>query len=114
MYNNISDPFLKRIITSDAASTRFHACERFNRCEHVSVDGNGGRAPTAAANAAPSVSVTGKHVVYVNPVTMGAAEWQRYMKETNEKIRRGDVVNHLVSALRSLTKRTAMLTMSLS
>ena len=104
MYNNISDPFLKRIITSDAASTRFHACERFNRCEHVSVDGNGSRAPTAAATATPSVSVTGKHVVYVNPVTMGAEEWQRYMKETGAKLQSGDVVNHLVSALHSLTR----------
>lgn len=114
VYNNISDPFMKRIITSDAASTRFHACERFHRCEYVSVDGNGGRAPTTAANAIPSVSVSGKHVVYVNPVTMGAEEWQRYMKETGAKIQRGDIVNHLVSALHSLTKRIAMFMMSLS
>ena len=103
MYNNISDPFLKRIITSDPASTRFHACERFNRCEHVSVDGNGGRAPTTAANATPSIGASGKHVVYVNPVTMGTAEWQRYLTETSTKIQRGDVVNHLVSSPHPLT-----------
>ena len=96
---------MKRIITSDAASTRFHACERFNRCEHVSVDGNGRRAPTTAANATPSIGASGKHVVYVNPVTMGMAEWQQYMTETRTKIQRGDVVNHLVSFLRPLTNQ---------
>ncbi|TFY61855.1 hypothetical protein EVJ58_g4248 [Rhodofomes roseus] len=100
VYSNLAgDPFLKRIITMDAASTRFHACERFNRCEHVNVDGNGGRAPTAAANAGPSLSTTGKHVVYVNPVTMGTAGWELYLKTTKEKIKSGEVINHLLVPL---------------
>ncbi|EPT05368.1 hypothetical protein FOMPIDRAFT_1111639 [Fomitopsis schrenkii] len=99
VYNNISDPFLRRIITSDAASTRFHACERFSRCEHVSVDGKGGHTPTAAAKATPSVSISGKHVVYVNPVTMGTADWRLYLKETQMKILAGKVINHLLVPL---------------
>ncbi|KZT67300.1 hypothetical protein DAEQUDRAFT_751801 [Daedalea quercina L-15889] len=99
VYTNITDPFLKRIITTDAGSTRFHACERFSRCEHVSVDGNGARAPTAAANVGVSLSGTGKHVVYVNPVTMGTAGWELYMKATKKKLLSGEVVNHLLVPL---------------
>ncbi|KAH9936509.1 uncharacterized protein B0H18DRAFT_1206791 [Fomitopsis serialis] len=100
VYTSITgDAFLKHIITADAGSTRFHACERFNRCEHVSVDGNGGRAPTAAANAGPSLSSAGKHVVYVNPVTMGTAGWELYVKDTREKIQSGEVINHLLVPL---------------
>ncbi|CCL98525.1 uncharacterized protein FIBRA_00524 [Fibroporia radiculosa] len=93
------DPFLQSIITRDAASTRFHACERFNRCEHVSADGQGVRAPSVAANMTPSLSNNGTHVVYVNPVTMGVAGWDLYLSEMTEKLKRREVVNHLLVPL---------------
>ena len=81
----IGDPFLKSIITKDSASTRFHACERFNRCEHVRVNGRESHTPT------------GHHVVYVNPVNMGTTAWEQYLKQTKEQLLRGDNVNVLVS-----------------
>ncbi|PCH39848.1 hypothetical protein WOLCODRAFT_131092 [Wolfiporia cocos MD-104 SS10] len=91
------DLFLQSIITQDAASTRFHACERFNRCKHVNVEGHASLAPSAAATA--SLSVSGKHVVYVNPVNMGVTSWELYTKEMREKIARGELVSHLLVPL---------------
>jgi hypothetical protein len=37
VYTHISDPFLRALVTRDATSTRFHACERFERCSFVNV-----------------------------------------------------------------------------
>ncbi|KAH9949777.1 hypothetical protein B0H21DRAFT_889437 [Amylocystis lapponica] len=91
------DPFLRCIITEDASTTRFHACERFNRCEHVSVAEQYSRTPSAES--AASVNAQGKHVVYVNPVTMGTASFELYLKDTKEKLLRGEVVNHLLVPL---------------
>ncbi|KAH9891831.1 hypothetical protein C8Q73DRAFT_763234 [Cubamyces lactineus] len=83
----IGDPFLKSIITKDSASTRFHACERFNRCEHVRVNGREPRTPA------------GHHVVYVNPVNMGTMAWVQYLKQTKEQLLRGEQVNVLLVPL---------------
>ena len=58
------------------ASTRFHACERFDRCEEV--------------------ERLGKSVVHVNPVPMGSEEWGRYLDTTKEKIKYGEEVASLV------------------
>ena len=85
---------MRSIITADAASTRFHACERFGRCEHVSVDESVARGDPSLTGA--SVNAQGMHVVYVNPVTMSVAGFELYMKETTEKLQRGEVLNHLV------------------
>ncbi|CDO69889.1 hypothetical protein BN946_scf184884.g48 [Trametes cinnabarina] len=88
VYANITgDPFLSSIITKDASSTRFHACERFDRCEHVRVDGHKSHTPA------------GHHVVYVNPVNMGTADWDVYLKQTREQILRGEQVNNLLVPL---------------
>ncbi|KAI0657242.1 hypothetical protein C8Q70DRAFT_1046208 [Cubamyces menziesii] len=83
----IGDPFLKSIITKDSVSTRFHACERFDRCEHVRVNGRESHTPT------------GHHVVYVNPVNMGTTAWEQYLKQTKEQLLRGDNVNVLLVPL---------------
>ena len=87
VYAHLSgDPFLQKIITREESSTRFHACERFERCEHVRVIGRESRTPS------------GHHVVYVNPVNMDIQSWQRYLQETREQLQRGKEVNVLVSA----------------
>ncbi|KAI0819253.1 hypothetical protein BC628DRAFT_1423974 [Trametes gibbosa] len=88
VYSHISgDPFLTSIVTKDGASTRFHACERFDRCEHVRVNGR------------ESHTTTGHHVVYINPVNMGTALWDLYRKQTHEQLARGDQVNVLLVPL---------------
>lgn len=93
VYSHLSgDPFLRSIITRDAASTRFHACERFDRCEYVDAP----REHASAAKVIPSINSSAGHVVYVNPVTMGVAGWELYQKETKAKLARGEVVNILV------------------
>lgn len=65
--------------------TRFHACERFDRCCEVKVSGRA------------THTFDGHHVVYVNPVTMGAAEWCSYVHDTEDRLRKGESVHHLVS-----------------
>lgn len=57
-------------------STRFHACERFDRCE--------------------AVERSGKSVVYVNPVPMGSEDWSRYLDATRAKLEYGEEVTSLV------------------
>ncbi|OJT12075.1 Protein artemis [Trametes pubescens] len=78
------DPFLTSIITKDGSSTRFHACERFDRCEHVRVNGRESHTPS------------GHHVVYVNPVNMSTAGWDQYRKQTRAQLTRGEQVNVLL------------------
>ena len=58
------------------SSTRFHACERFDRCEKV--------------------ERLGKSVVYVNPVHMGSEDWGQYLDATREKLKYGEEVTSLV------------------
>ena len=79
------DPFLQSIITRDETLTRFHACERFERCDHVRVHGRESHTPG------------GQHVVYVNPVNMDIETWARYMESTREQLCTGKVPNILVS-----------------
>ena len=88
IYTHISDPFLRSIVTRDPASSRFHACERFNRCSYATQTGS------------PSGTVSGvcRRVVYINPVTMGNAVWDTYMRSVKAKLSDGDVVTSLVSA----------------
>lgn len=76
---------MRSIITQDASSTRFHACERFDRCDEVKVEGRN------------THTSDGKHVVYVNPVTMGITAWNGYLKETKAQLQKGKRPNSLVS-----------------
>lgn len=79
-----ADPYLKTIVTRDETSTRFHACERFDRCKQVEVDGRA------------SHTRAGYHVVYVNPVTMSTTAWQEYLEDTRKRLRGGEEINNLV------------------
>ena len=88
IYQHVSDPFLRLITTLDSSSTRFHACERFNRCSYVEVENNAGYTNATSA--------MGKRVVYVNPVTMGADDWSSYLEDTKHRLLDGDEVNNLV------------------
>lgn len=81
---------MRLIVTRDPASTRFHACERFDRCDHVLVDNEHGRFENA-------ISHRGKRVIYVNPVTMGKMNWKLYFEETKQRLTMHTTVNNLVS-----------------
>lgn len=76
IYSRLSHEGLPMIITRDMTSTRFHACERFDRCG--------------------TLEKLGKSVVYVNPVSMGSEDWGRYLDSTREKLKYGEAVTSLV------------------
>ncbi|TFK37472.1 hypothetical protein BDQ12DRAFT_632488 [Crucibulum laeve] len=108
--SRLSDPFLKSIITQDGASTRFHACERFDRCEWVDVDEEetcvdsvgddwADKGYSSERGKYRSISKRGKRVVYVNFVTMGQAGWKLYLQETREKLETGERVDNLLVPL---------------
>ena len=93
IYSHGSDPFLRALGTRDAASTRFHACERFDRCSFVDVPpydygAKGGIAPP---------SLEGKKVVYVNAVNMSCSRWEDYQANIKHQVSRGENVNSLAS-----------------
>ncbi|KAJ7474010.1 beta-lactamase-like protein, partial [Mycena latifolia] len=87
IYSNISDPVLRSIGTRDDGATRFHACERFDRCPYVAVTGRA------------STSHKGGHVVYVNPVTMDVGRWRTYQQEKTLALARGETVSNLLVPL---------------
>jgi hypothetical protein len=74
IYSHVEDPFLHSVITLDPSKTRFHACERFNRCPHAN----------------------GVDVVYINPVTMDKVKWEQYCALTESKLRAAQPVSVLV------------------
>src|SRR5258708_1785797 len=74
IYTNLTDPFLRSLITVDASKSRFHACERFNRCPNASRD----------------------DVVYINPVTICKSKWDQYLALTESKLRAAQPVTVLV------------------
>ncbi|KAG1727799.1 beta-lactamase-like protein [Suillus lakei] len=93
VYTHISDPFLRTLVTRDATSTRFHACERFERCSFVNVpdfDFKNDMAPQ---------SIEGKKVVYVNPVAMGCAQWEGYRMDVRRRLAMGKDVDRLLVPL---------------
>lgn len=92
IFQRLSDPYLRLITTQDASSTRFHACERFDRCRHVTVDNE----PGVYTN---TTSTLGKRVVYVNPVTMDVSGWMAYFTNTKAQLQRGETVNNLLVPL---------------
>ncbi|KAG6856996.1 hypothetical protein H0H87_011090 [Tephrocybe sp. NHM501043] len=93
VYQHISDPFLRSIVTQDPSCTRFHACERFNRCEFVAVDDD------PEQQKYNTISHLGKKVVYVNPVNMGIQSWALYINDTKARLSRGEEVNNLLVPL---------------
>ncbi|KAF8653242.1 hypothetical protein AX16_004070 [Volvariella volvacea WC 439] len=95
VYNHISDPFLRRILTSDPSSTRFHACERFDRCDHVAVD----EVPNRKEGSFGSTSRMGHRVVYVNPVSVGVASWKAYANDVKSRLAYGEEINNLLVPL---------------
>ncbi|KAL5501731.1 hypothetical protein ACEPAH_8991 [Sanghuangporus vaninii] len=70
VYSNLSDGYLRTLITQDIKSTRFHACERFSRCDLV-------------RNEDPCV-------VYINPVNMSVENWELYLVKTKTQLERGE------------------------
>ncbi|KDQ51247.1 hypothetical protein JAAARDRAFT_211212 [Jaapia argillacea MUCL 33604] len=92
IYMAISDPCLKSIVTRDASSTKFHACERFDRCEHVAEE-------TDTQHSKEKGKSDGKHVVYVNPVTMGVSGWSLYLSEMKDKLKKGEIIHSLLVPL---------------
>ncbi|KAK0189903.1 beta-lactamase-like protein [Armillaria mellea] len=78
IYSHLAnEPLLRSICTRDAGSTRFHACERFERCEYVDVPASRPRA----------TSTSGNQVVYINPVsTMNKEQWAAYQHNTRLRI----------------------------
>ncbi|KAJ2917067.1 hypothetical protein MD484_g3337, partial [Candolleomyces efflorescens] len=106
IYQHLSDPYLRLITTLDPSETRFHACERFNRCPHVAVENE----PGVFTNA---TSTLGKRVVYVNPVTMQAQDWPQYIRYTKGQLQRNEVVNHLVCLFKFLLYGSNLIEMQL-
>ncbi|KIK34668.1 hypothetical protein CY34DRAFT_622927 [Suillus luteus UH-Slu-Lm8-n1] len=89
VYTHISDPFLRTLVTRDEATTRFHACERSERCNFVNVpdfDFKNDIAPR---------SIKGKKVVYVNPAPMGCAQWEGYRMDVRRRLAMGKDVDRL-------------------
>ncbi|EKM81504.1 hypothetical protein AGABI1DRAFT_69756 [Agaricus bisporus var. burnettii JB137-S8] len=82
IYQNISDPYMRLIVTRDPGCTRFHACERFDRCDHVLVDNDD--------EFENSTSRLGKRVIYINPVTMESASWDLYFQVVKQALIDGD------------------------
>ncbi|KAL5482499.1 hypothetical protein ACEPAI_9093 [Sanghuangporus weigelae] len=70
VYSNLSDGYLRALVTQDIKSTRFHACERFSRCDLV-------------RNEDPCV-------VYINPVNISAENWALYLAKTKAQLERGE------------------------
>jgi DNA cross-link repair 1C protein len=94
IYTHLSDTNFRSMFTRNPNATRFHACERHNRCDEVEVDDPPDAAITGMYG---STSRTGKRVVYVNPVRMEPKKWEQYLAETKWKLETGDEeVNNLV------------------
>ncbi|KAG9317813.1 hypothetical protein JVU11DRAFT_2037 [Chiua virens] len=95
IYSHGLDPFLRDLGTCDAASTRFHACERFDRCSFVDVPPYDYEAEGAVA----PPSKEGKKVVYVNAVNMSSARWEEYQANVRWRVLMGENVNSLLVPL---------------
>jgi hypothetical protein len=81
---------MRLIVTLDPQCTRFHACERFDRCDHVLVDNDDDAFEI-------STSRSGKRVIYVNAVTMESTTWDLYLQVVKQAIIDGDQkINDLV------------------
>ncbi|KAI6044737.1 beta-lactamase-like protein [Pisolithus marmoratus] len=95
IYTHTSDPLMRALGTRDPSSTRFHACERFDRCSFVDVPPH----ECGVERITTPLSMEGKRVVYVDPVTMGSAQWDRYKAEIKRHLLRGENVDSLLVPL---------------
>ncbi|KZT51312.1 hypothetical protein CALCODRAFT_477336 [Calocera cornea HHB12733] len=77
IFTHLTDPLLASCTTRDPGASRFHVCERFNRCPHSSGDG----------------------VVYVNPCEMPSLNWEVYLRETAESLQSGVPPHNLLIPL---------------
>ncbi|KZO97143.1 hypothetical protein CALVIDRAFT_554751 [Calocera viscosa TUFC12733] len=77
IFTHLADPLLASCVTLDPLSSRFHACERFNRCTHSTGDG----------------------VIYVNPCGMRSLNWEVYIRETSESLQSGILPRNLLIPL---------------
>ncbi|KAF7314231.1 DRMBL domain-containing protein [Mycena kentingensis (nom. inval.)] len=83
IYANVSDPILKTLGAKEPSASRFHACERFDRCEYVSTDPQSNAGPSAGFfQDEEGCNRHGNRVVYINPVTMSAERWDAYSTST--------------------------------
>ncbi|KAF9222779.1 hypothetical protein BS17DRAFT_159628 [Gyrodon lividus] len=95
IYTHVSDPLLRAIGTRDASATRFHACERFDRCPFVDVPSY----DFGATGAVAPTSKEGKKVVYVDAMTMSCAGWETYKAFVKRQVLTGENVNSLLVPL---------------
>ncbi|KAL0579395.1 hypothetical protein V5O48_002620 [Marasmius crinis-equi] len=71
-----NDPLLELLATDEPESTRFHACERFDRCHVVNV-----------ARGDTNRTRDNRRVVYVNPVSSMTPDlWEEYQSHMKEKL----------------------------
>ncbi|KAG8738258.1 hypothetical protein FRC10_007091 [Ceratobasidium sp. 414] len=84
----------KDILTCDASTTRFHACERFNQCGAVRVE-----VPQPIKRKTHRASIIRdeptKRVVYINPSAMAEDAWKTYVAEVAGRLRGGQFVDAL-------------------
>ncbi|EJD45677.1 hypothetical protein AURDEDRAFT_103419, partial [Auricularia subglabra TFB-10046 SS5] len=81
IFMKTSDPFLKSLVSRDENVSRFHACERFDRCKQV--------------NFPPKT----ESIVYVNPVDMSIERWAAYLEETRSRLESGELLTNLLVPL---------------
>ncbi|KAG8718841.1 hypothetical protein FRC08_004265 [Ceratobasidium sp. 394] len=89
-----SRPSFKDILTCDASTTRFHACERFNRCSAVKIE-----VPQSTKRKTHRASIIynepTRRVVYINPSAMAEDAWKTYVAEIAGQLRGGQFVDTL-------------------
>ncbi|KAI5986181.1 beta-lactamase-like protein, partial [Pisolithus albus] len=95
IYTHTSDPLMRALGTRDPSSTRFHACERFDLCPFVDVPPH----ECSVEGTVAPLSMEGKKVVHINPVTMGSTQWDSYKIEVKQHLLRGRSVDSLLVPL---------------
>ncbi|KZV84512.1 hypothetical protein EXIGLDRAFT_753795 [Exidia glandulosa HHB12029] len=81
VFMKTSDPFLKALVSLDENVSRFHACERHDRCKQIDFPRNT------------------ESIVYVNPVDMSVERWDAYLKETRTRLEAGEPLTNLIVPL---------------
>jgi DNA cross-link repair 1C protein len=89
IFSKTSDPFLRVLVSRDKNASRFHACERFDRCDLIDFP--------------PDT----KGVVYVNPVGMSIKQWEAYRMHVKKQLEARETVTTLVSVIDYLLKMLA-------
>ncbi|KAH8831054.1 beta-lactamase-like protein, partial [Flagelloscypha sp. PMI_526] len=95
-----NEPHLKSLIAGKNVKTRFHACERFCRCDDVSVN------DVPAGQPRKTHSVTGNRVIYINPVNMTPTRWSEYIVDT--KVMLGRDYRKVTSLLVPLSRHSPL------